>query len=153
MTIGRSGVITFVAFPLVFWLFVRAGQSGDLMWRGIEWAAILLLSGFVLIRLYRGRAHGTDYASGLPQSFRRCSRASRRSPSQPTRVGPRRRRHAVSNTIMTRELATGGSRQLDTLLCRCYAASLLRFLGLSCSVGEGLTSPWSQAWPHLEHQQ
>jgi hypothetical protein len=71
MTIGRSGVITFAVFLLVFSLFVQAGQSGDLMWRGIEWAVILLLSGFVLVRLWRGRAHGTDYAIGLPRGLRR----------------------------------------------------------------------------------
>ena len=71
MKIGRSGVITFAVFLLVFWLFVRAGQPGDLMWRGMEWAVILLLSGYVLARLWRGRAHSTDYTIGLPRGLRR----------------------------------------------------------------------------------
>jgi hypothetical protein len=71
MTVGRSGVITFIVFLLVFGLMIQAEKSGDILMRGIIWATILVFSGYALARLWRGRRHSTDYTVGLPQGVRR----------------------------------------------------------------------------------
>jgi hypothetical protein len=70
MKVGHSGLITFAAFFLVFWGMTQA-RTGDVLVRSVIWAAVLLLSAYVLVRLWRVGAHGTDYTAALPPGVRR----------------------------------------------------------------------------------
>jgi hypothetical protein len=46
-------------------------QTGDALVRSIIWAAVVVFSGYVVVRLLRGGAHSTDYTTALPPGVRR----------------------------------------------------------------------------------
>lgn len=70
MKVGRSGLITFAVFLLVSWIMTQA-QTGDALVRSIVWAAVVVFSGYVIVRLFRSGAHSTDYTTALPPGVRR----------------------------------------------------------------------------------
>ena len=71
MTVGRSAWLVFAVFAVGFLLLLQAERSGDLLIRSLIWSAILLATGYEVVRLWRGKAHSTDQTAGMPSKLRR----------------------------------------------------------------------------------
>ncbi len=71
MSIRLSGILTFLAFLVVFGLLMEGDATADLLVRTIIWIAIGGASVYALVRLVRGQRHSTDQTAGLPAAIRR----------------------------------------------------------------------------------
>jgi hypothetical protein len=70
VSIRLSGVVTLLAFLVVFGLLIEAGAADDLLVRAIIWLAVTLASVYTFVRLIRGQSHTTDQTVELPAAIR-----------------------------------------------------------------------------------